>query len=97
MAQNSGILDAARFPVVTVLPVMGDDRDDQEDDDRAGGEARKEIPAASSKPQTNSRMPTTEAPQQAVLEADALEEARRALDIAEQYLLACEMPVSHQR
>ena len=27
-------------------------------------------------------------PQQAVLEADALEEARRALDIAEQYLLA---------
>src|ERR1700752_4626478 len=32
------IFDAARFPVVSVFPMMGDDRDDHENDDRAGGE-----------------------------------------------------------
>src|SRR5262249_34147954 len=83
------VLDAARFPVESVRPVIGHDRDDHEDDDGAGRDACQETgcqqaPAAEFE---NSDRP---GPEHAVLEADAFEEAAGAFDVPEQDLVAVE-------
>src|SRR5882724_1907546 len=81
------IFNAARFPIVSEFQVVGDDRDDEKTDDRAGRDAREQA-ECEAKPANELQDADHPGPQHAVFEADALEEARRALDIAEQDLVA---------
>src|ERR1700752_1510328 len=73
------IFDAARFPVVSVFPMMGDDRDDHENDDRAGGEAREK---SGGQQQAADKLQDSNdpGPHQSVLKAAVFEEAPRAFD-----------------
>src|ERR1043166_8362886 len=64
------ILDAARFPVEAVLPVVGDDCDDEKNDDRAGREPR-EQPEREAKTADEFQDPDHPGPEQAVVESDA--------------------------
>src|SRR2546423_14710476 len=91
------IFDAARFPIVAVVPVIGDDCDDHENNDRTRGKPR-EQPDREQYPAGEFEDADNPGPHQPVLETGAFEEPSRAFDVAEQDLIAMEgeRTASHQ-